>query len=53
MMVTAVKNNEYSGPKTIRFALDFHTVYKKLKHVKFDLNYVELLICGKKSIIVF
>jgi len=29
MMVTAAKNNEYSGPKTIRFALDFHTIYKQ------------------------
>ena len=26
MMVTAAKNNEYSGPKTIGFTLDFHTI---------------------------
>ena len=26
MMVTSVKSNDYSGTKTIRFALDFHTI---------------------------
>ena len=42
MMVTAAINKNYSGPKTIRFTLDFHTINKRLKHIEFDLNYVEL-----------
>jgi len=44
-MVTATKN-DYSGLNTIRFTLDFHTINKRLKHIKFDLNYVELIIFG-------
>jgi len=47
-MVTPAKNNDYSGPKTIRFTLDFHTINKRLKHIEFDPNYVELIICEKK-----
>jgi len=48
-MVTAAKNNDYSGPKTIRFTLDFHTINKRLKHIEFDPNYVELIICEEKT----
>jgi len=47
-MVTAAKNNDYSGLKTIRFTLDFHTINKRLKHIEFDLNYVELKTFWKK-----
>jgi len=47
MMVTSAKNNDYSGPKTIRFTLDFHTINRRLKHIEFDLNYVELIICKR------
>jgi len=46
-MVTAAKKNDYSGPKTIRFTLDFYTINKRLKHIEFDPNYVELIICEK------
>jgi len=49
MMVTAAKNTDYSGPKTICFTLDFHTINKRLKHIEFDPNYVELRICEKKT----
>jgi len=48
-MVTAAKNNDYSGLKTIRFTLDFHAINKRLKHIEFDLNYVELIIFGKND----
>jgi len=48
------KKHEYFGPKTIGFTLDFHTIYqKKIKHIEFDLNYVELLICGKSRSLCF
>ena len=53
LMVTAAKKPEYSGPKTIRFTLDFHTNNKRLKHIEFDSNYVELIICEKPTIIMF
>ena len=52
-MVTAAKNNNYSGLKTIRFTLDFHTINKRLKHIEFDLNYVELISFGKKLSLCF
>ena len=48
-MVTAAKNNDYSGLKTIRFTLDFHAINKRLKHIEFDLNYVELIFFGEKN----
>jgi len=47
-MVTAAKNNNYSGPKTILFTLDFDTINKRLKHIELNPNYVELIICEKK-----
>ena len=43
MIVTAT-NNDYSGTKTIRFTLDFHTNNQRLKHIEFDLNYVDLIL---------
>jgi len=52
-MVTAAKNNDYSGLKTIRFTLDFYAINKRLKHIQFDLNYVELIIFGKKRSLCF
>jgi len=52
-MVTAAKNNDYSGLKTILFTLDFHTINKRLKHIEFDLNYVELIIFGNKRSLCF
>jgi len=48
-MVTAEKNNDYSGLKNIRFTLDFHTINKRLKHIEFDFNYVELNFWGKND----
>jgi len=35
-MVTAAKNNDYSGLETIRFTLDFHTINEILKHIEFS-----------------
>jgi len=52
-MVAAAKNNDYSGLKTIRFTLNFHTINKRLKHIEFDLNYVELIIFGNKRSLCF
>ena len=50
-MVTAAKNNDYSGLKTIRFTLDFHTINKR--HIELDLNYVKLIIFEKKLSLCF
>ena len=52
-MVTAAKNNDYSGLKTIRFTPDFHTINKRLKYIEFDLNYAELIIFWEKRLLCF
>jgi len=53
MMATAAKDNDYSGPKTIRFTLIFHTINIILQHIEFDPNFVELIICGKTQSLCF
>ena len=45
MMVTASQKHDYFGPKTIHFTLNFHTLGKRLVHIEFDSNYVELILC--------
>jgi len=47
------KTTNIPNPKQFVSHMIFIPLIKNLKHIDFDLNYVDLLICGKKSIIVF
>jgi len=45
MMVTAAKTSIIKSSGSIISHLTFIQLSKRLKHVEFDLNYVELIIC--------
>jgi len=49
MMLTAAKTTNIPDPKLLVSHLIFIQFNKKHKHIEFDLNYVELLICGQKN----
>jgi len=53
MMVTAAKTTNIPDPQQFVSHLIFIQFNKKLKHIEFDLNYVELLICGKNQSLCF
>jgi len=53
MNVTAAKTTHILDPKQFVSHLIFIQFNKKLKHIEFALNYVELLICGKNLSLCF
>ena len=53
MMVTSAKKTNIPDPKLFVSHLIFIQFNKNLKHIEFDLNYVELLICGKNQSLCF
>jgi len=53
MMVTATKKTtNIPDPKQFVSHLIFIQFNKKLKHIEFDLNYFELLICAKNHCVL-
>jgi len=47
------KTKNIPDPKLFILHLIFIQFNKKLKHIEFDLNYVELIICGKNQSLCF
>ena len=54
MMVTAAKKQRIFRTQNNSFHTRFsYNLTKKLNHIEFDLNFVELLICGKNRSLCF